>query len=238
MTTATGSPLALSGTLAPKLSRWLWLVKMILAIPHFVALVALWVWLVITTPIAGAAILITGRYPRRLFDLNVRVLRWNWRVGFYVYAALGTDKYPPFTLGRADYPAALEVAYPGRLSRGLVLIKWMLAIPQLIIVGLLGADLLMYPIAAINDMNTGPLAVGGYSVFNLLVVVAGFLLLVTGRYPRSYFDFLMGINRWMYRVIIYLALMTDDYPPFRLDSGPTESAVDPRIIDQLPAIAH
>ena len=125
------------------LSRWLWLVKMFLAIPHYVVLAFLWVAFLITTVIAGFAILFTGRYPRSLFDFNVGVLRWNWRVGFYVYAALGTDRYPPFTLVRTDYPADFEVAYPERLSRGMVLVKWLLAIPHLIIVFLIAGVILL-----------------------------------------------------------------------------------------------
>jgi hypothetical protein len=136
-------PVRLTGELDPNLSRWLWLVKMFLAIPHFVVLAFLWVAFLVTTVIAGFAIVFTGRYPRSLFDFNVGVLRWNWRVGFYVYAALGTDRYPPFSLARAEYPADLDVAYPERLSRGLVLIKsWLLAFPHLIIVGLIAAPIL------------------------------------------------------------------------------------------------
>ena len=216
------SLLRLTGLLDPRLSRWLWLVKMILAIPHFVVLVALWAAFLVVTVIAWFAILFTGRYPRPLFDFTVGVLRWNWRVGFYVYAALGTDRYPPFSLSQGDYPAELEVAYPERLSRGLVLVKWLLAVPHLIVVALLTADIMLYPIPALNDLAGGMQLAGGYSVLNLLVVIAGFFLLITGRHPVTLFDFLMGINRWVYRLLAYVALMSDDYPPFRLDAGATE----------------
>lgn len=218
------SPLTLTGTLSATLSRWLWLLKMFAAIPHFVVLAALWVMFIALTLVAGVAILITGRYPRALFDLNVGILRWNWRVGFYVYAALGTDRYPPFTLAVADYPASLEVSYPARLTRGLVLVKWLLAIPHLIIVGLIVGPIMLYPIRALNDLGGGVQLAGGYSVLNLLVVIAGFFLLITGAYPRPLFDFLMGINRWMFRVLAYVGLMTDQYPPFRLDSGEQEQS--------------
>jgi hypothetical protein len=214
-------PVRLTGELDPNLSRWLWLVKMFLAIPHYVVLAFLWVAFLVTTVIAGFAILFTGRYPRSLFDFNVGVLRWNWRVGFYVYAALGTDRYPPFTLTRTDYPADFDVAYPERLSRGLVLVKWLLAIPHLIIVSLVAADLLLYPWSTSSGWSSG-FQFGGYSVLNLLVVIAGFFLLITSQYPRGLFDLLMGINRWIYRVLTYVALMRDEYPPFRLDAGARE----------------
>lgn len=218
------SALALTGRLDGRHSRWLWLLKMITAIPHFLVLIPLGVTFVVVTVVAGAAILVTGRYPRALFDLNVGILRWNWRVGFYGWAALGTDRYPPFALADREYPAKLEVAYPEKLSRGLVLVKWLLAVPHLVIIGLFVATIMLYPVAALNELGGDGRVAGGYSVLNLLVVVAGFFLLVTGRYPTSLFDFLMGLNRWMHRVLIYVALMTDDYPPFRFDSGPTEGA--------------
>ena len=217
-----GSPLTLTGDLDSRLSRWLWLVKMFLAIPHFLILLGLWVCFVIVTAVSGIAILFTGRYPRALFDFNVGVMRWNWRVGFYVYAALGTDRYPPFSMSPLGYPATLEVAYPERLSRGLVLVKWLLAIPHVIVIALLGYTLMLYPIPALNELGGELQAIGGYSVLNLLVVIAGFVLLITGKYPVPLFDFLLGINRWFFRTLMYVALMSDEYPPFRLDTGPTD----------------
>lgn len=201
------NPVDLTGRYAPRLSRWLWLVKMFLAVPHFLTLIPLTIAMLASTLFAGVAILFTGHYPKWAFSFNVGVLRWHWRVGFYVYAALGTDAYPPFSLKSRQYPADLVISYPARLSRGLVLVKWLLAVPQLILVALFVVDILSYPWGG---------AIGGYSVLNLLVVIAGVMLLFAGEYPKPYFEFLMSINRWIYTVIAYIAFMRDEYPSFRI----------------------
>ena len=150
-------------------------------------------------------------------------MRWSWRVGFYSYSALGTDRYPPFTLKDVPgYPARLEVDYPESLSRGLVLVKWwLLALPQYLVVAIFAGGAW--------SVWTGSGTAWAWSsggLIGLLVVFAGVALLFTGRYPKSLYDFVMGMNRWVFRVAAYSSLMTDAYPPFRLDMGGTESPTD------------
>ena len=217
-------PLQVEGELEQPLSRWLWLVKWVLIIPHVIVLVFLWIAFVVLTIVAFFAILFTGRYPRGIFDVNVGVLRWTWRVCFYSYNALGTDRYPPFTLADVpDYPARLNVEYPQALSRGLVLVKWwLLALPHYLVVGVFAGGTW----AGLNAASDHGGWSSGGGLIGLMVFIAGVALLFTGRYPRSIFDFIMGMNRWVFRVAAYATLMTDAYPPFRLDMGGDESATD------------
>jgi hypothetical protein len=209
----------------PDPSRALWLVKWLLLIPHLVVLAFLGVAFVVLTLVALIAIVVTGRYPRAIFDFNVGVLRWAWRVGYYGYAANGTDRYPPFTLDeRPDYPAHLEIAYPQRLSRGLALVKWwLLAIPHyLLLMVFLGTN-------SVAPTGESPVAsiVLQIGLISLLVILAAVGLLFTGRYPRGIYDAVVGLNRWVMRVVAYVTLMTDAYPPFRLDQGGAEPGPRP-----------
>ncbi|MGW4169160.1 DUF4389 domain-containing protein [Streptomyces chartreusis] len=203
-------PVRLNAVLDTPLSRWLWLVKWILVVPHFVVLFFLWIAFVVVSVIAFFAILFTERYPRPLFDFNLVVLRWSWRVAYYSYSALGTDRYPPFSLGEEPgYPTRLDIVYPEHLSRGLVLVKWwLLAIPQYIVIGFF-----------LGGVHLGWWTGGLVAV---LTVIAAVTMAFTEKYPRDLFALILGLDRWCLRVVAYAALMTDAYPPFRLDMGGME----------------
>jgi len=225
MTAAAVYPVHVSAELDPRLSRWLWLAKWILVIPHQIVLAFLWLGFALTSAVAFFAILFTGHYPRAIFDYNVGVLRWSWRVSYYAYGALGTDRYPPFTLHEVeDYPAHLSVDYPAQLSRGLVLVKWwLLAIPHYIIVGVFLGGGAWAANHSTDDWQWNTVGSGGLVL--VLVVVAAVIRVVTGAYPRSLYDFILGLNRWALRVAGYAGLMTDVYPPFRLDLGGSDPTV-------------
>ncbi len=194
-------PVTVRGELSIPPGRWVWLFKWLLLVPHYFVLFFLGIAAGVCWVISLFAILFTGRYPKGLFDYNVGVLRWSWRVGFYGYQALGTDKYPPFSLNEdPNYPADLYVQYPDTLSNGLVLVKWwLLAIPQWIIVFVFQGGQ--------HWMGLAP----------LLSIISGIVMLFTGKYPADLFKFIIGMDRWSYRVYAYAALTRDEYPPFRLD---------------------
>ena len=196
-------PVSVTGELTDLPSRGWWLLKWLLALPHFIILIFLGIAFTVVAVIAFFAILFTGKYPKGLFDFNAGVLRWSWRVSFYSYGALGTDKYPPFTLASVDdYPADLQIEYPERLSRGLVLIKWwLLAIPHYIIT-------IIFTSGSSHILPLG--------LVPILVIFAAIVVLFTGKYPKDIFKFVVGMNRWICRNTAYTSLMTDKYPPFRL----------------------
>ena len=207
-------PVVVTGSLDEPLSRWRWLVKWILALPHVVVLVLLWCAFAVLTLVAFFALLFTGRYPRGIFDFNVGVLRWSWRVSYYATAAIATDRYPPFTLADVpDYPAHLQIAYPEQHRRGLPLIGWwLLGLPH-------------YIVASVLAGGASPADCG---VIFVLVVAAG-IVLASGRpYPRDLFALILGLNAFTFRALAYGAFLTPDYPPFSIEVTPLTGAAVPR----------
>jgi Domain of unknown function (DUF4389) len=179
-------------------SQRLWLIKWCaLAVPHYPVLIGLYLLYPLVTIAAGVAILFTGHHPRPLFDFNVGVLRWSWRLMNYRFPMNSTDKYPPFTLAsQRDYPADLEVDYPdGPSNRAALFIRWFLGLPQIL-----------------TCWAMEPL-------LQVLAVVNAAWLLSEGTINQGMFDLLMGLARWRYRVAVYVSLMRDEYPPYRLDLG-------------------
>ena len=136
-------------------------------------------------------ILFRQKYPRWWFEWNLELSRFASRV--VAYLALLDDRYPSTDEQQSVH---LDFAYPDAregLNRWLPLVKWLLAIPHYIVLAFLD-------IAAV-----------------VVVIIAWVAILVTGRYPRSLFDFVVGVLRWHNRVTGYaLVLVTDEYPPFRL----------------------
>ena len=137
-------------------------------------------------------ILFRKRYPRWWFDFGLELSRFGARIGAYM--TLLTDRYPST---EDEQTVHLDIDYPDAerdLMRGMPLVKWFLAIPHYIVLAVLG--------------------IGAFFV----VIVAWFAIVFTGSYPRSLFDFVVGVGRWAVRVHAYAFLLTTDrYPPFSMD---------------------
>ena len=188
--TASSYPLRFDVEYPERLSRWLIFMKWLLAIPHFLILYALGAVAYVIIIIAWFAILFTGRYPEGLFKFVVGVYRWSANVGAYI--VLMRDEYPPFSMEAGRYPVTYEVDYPERLSRWLIFVKWLLVIPSVIVLMVLGL------------------------AYYVTLIIAWFAILFTGRYPKGLFGFGVGVMRWSQRVNAYVYLLRDEYPPFSL----------------------
>ncbi|MFB7631505.1 DUF4389 domain-containing protein [Streptomyces sp. NPDC056149] len=205
-------PVRVEAELDEPLSRWLWAVKWLLLAPHHVLLTVLALGFLLATALALPVLLVTGRYPRVLFAFTTGALRWAWRVVFYSYGALATDRYPPFSLGAVpDYPARLHIDRPERLPRGpALLVSRLRALPQLVGLVLFGlAFRLVWWVGGLSAL----LALAAVVVLVLTSPAA--VLLWTGHYPRRQFTTLIAFDRWVLQVLAYAFFLTDACPPLR-----------------------
>ena len=176
----------------PSLSRWLWIFKSLLLIPHWIILWVLGFVSCFVLFFMWIAILISGKRPRGMFDFMLGINRWSMRVN--AYSSHLTDKYPPFSMDDADdYPMRLTAEFDPRANRLTAFFRWILVIPHWIIVGVLGF------------------------VSSVVTFIHVIYVIIFGKPHAELFNLLVGINRWTARETLYSLLVTDQYPPFSLD---------------------
>jgi hypothetical protein len=188
-----GGPITIGLDAPLEVARFAPFFQWILAIPHLIILSVLGSVVSVFVFIAFVTIVFTGRIPDGVFSFIVMYMRYSWRVVSY---AIGLhDTYPPFefemeALDDGHSPASLDIEQPDELSRGLVWFKWLLVIPNAIVLFfvLIGASVAWF--------------LGAISV------------LLTGRWPAGTRDFLVGVARWTNRLTAYEYLLTDTYPPY------------------------
>ena len=180
-----------------RVARWRPLVNWLLVLPQGLWLMILILVLEVLAFISWFVILITGRLPEGFGDFMVGVLRYQWRVLAYLYA--WTDQYPTFSLPNGyadpgDYPAVMSATPELERNRFTVLVRIIMVIPQYFVLYFVG-------IAA-----------------SVLLFIAWFAVLITGRWPDGMRRFCIGYYRWSIRVQAYFFLVLDAYPPFRLEA--------------------
>lgn len=164
-----------------------------IAIPHGFLLFFFGIWSMILTFIAWWVVLFTGVYPRNFFSYQEKLLRWTFRLNARMLNL--ADEYPAFGLDSLDDKILVEIPYPERLGRGHLLLRsifglFYCALPH-------GFMLIFRQLATM-----------------VLAFLAFWTVLFTGKYPENWHVFNVGTLRWQMRVNVYLAFMTDDYPPF------------------------
>ena len=205
-TTPARYPLTFEVDYPERSSRLATLFRLILAIPLFVLLGVTSSFGVGSVVIASwVAILVRGNIPRWLFDFQVAANRFVSRAMGYLL--LFVDRYPPFD---GDFPIRYEVEYPARLIRWKVLFwKAITAIPHYIVLFFLAIGALV------------------------ALVISWFAIIITGRYPRGLFDFVVGVYRWSLRVSAYVVSLRDEYPPYSLSADAGEAKRDTHTISAV-----
>lgn len=167
---------------------WLYIV-----IPHMFLLFFMSLWGAILSFIAFWVVLFTGRYPQSFFEYQVKLIHWNTRLSARIFNL--SDDYPPFGLDAKDEYVNVDVQYPERISRGLVLLRLFFGVIYVIIPHIF---ILFFRIIWTQ----------------ILAFVAWWVVLFTGEFPKSWHEFIVGTLRWQTRVNLYMSYMTDVYPPF------------------------
>jgi hypothetical protein len=162
-------------------------------IPHLFIMAFVNIWVGIISFIAWWVILFTGRYPESFFEFQVKMIRWQLRLNARISNL--SDGYPAIGPNGTDENTTVNVPYPASLSRGLLLARTFFGFIYVVIPH--GFMLLFRTLWGM-----------------ILGFVAWWIILFTGRYPKSMFDFQVGTIRWSIRLGLYLKNMTDDYPPF------------------------
>jgi hypothetical protein len=178
-------------------------------LPHLFVLLFIQIGAMFINLIAFWAILITGKYPKGMWNYMVKWLRWNWRLS----ARLNNlaDGYPAFGLNASDNKTVFEMEYPERSSRGKLLLRSFFGFIYILIPH--GFCLLF-------------LALGSLFV----KMIAWWVVLITGKYPKGMHDYMVGVMRWSNRVMAYYYNLTDTYPPFSMkETESTSQALDHNI---------
>src|SRR5436190_16933372 len=168
-------------------SRFMPLIKWLILIPHYIALVFLGIGALVVIFISFFAVLFTRRYPRGMFNYVVGVHRWAWRVQAYLY--LMVDRYPPFTLDEdPGYPATFTIDHPEEVDRWRPLVQWLLIIPYAIVGYILGY------------------------LAGVVAFLAFFTILFTKRFPEGMFGAALISLRWVAKANAYEYWLTTQYP--------------------------
>ena len=179
------------------IARWRPLVQWLLAIPHLLIARSLSALRSVLLLVSFFAVLFTEKIPRPLFDMITMTYRYEWRA--MSYALFLHEDYPPFDFepvsadDGVEPHTSLSITYPEHLNRWKPLYKWILAIPHYFVV----VALLIGSVFAV---------IGGF-----------FAVFFTGEYPRGPRDYLVNVYRYGLRVSTYVGLLTDEYPPFKLN---------------------
>jgi FHA domain-containing protein/uncharacterized protein DUF4389 len=174
------------------IARWRPFLHWLLLFPHLIVLIFLGLAAYFVIGIAWFATLFTGRWPQGMFNFTTGILRWGTRIVGYEYWM--TERYPPFSLAEEpDYPVRLRIDYPEKIARWRPLVHWILVLPHFIVLYFL------------------------FIAEGIILFISLFAVLFTRRWPRSMFDFTVGIMRWRARATAYALWMTEEYPPFSLD---------------------